>query len=286
MQTERYKQVESVLIKRGFGNLLGVASNKETHKQSPQDRLKIVLEELGGGFVLLGQLLKFRVDLIPTDYCKALARLRDKGTPIAYKEFEEELAKQYTRPLETIFSNIITKPLLVDVVSQTHEATLVNGDKVHVKIIKPKSKILIKEDITILKYLAKKIKLPLDTTYIIKELEDYVKNKSNLELEETFLSHSGKYASSYIPQVVSTISHKKVIVIRHLKKRPVEDMKKQMTKIQGDVNFIQGEFIISFIGLFFVAIGLFLPEPLNKVFLYFSIACFVLVFIFLAQHQK
>ena len=286
MQTERYKQVEKVLLKRGFGNLLDNKSNKETIKHAPQDRLKLILEELGGGFLLLGQLLKFRVDLIPTEYCKALTRLRDKGIPISYKEFEETLAKQYSRPVETIFSSINNKPLLVDVMSQTHEATLVNGNRVHVKIIKPKTRLIIKEDVKILKYLSKKIKFPLDTQNIIKELEDYVKNKSDLKLEETFLKNSGKYASSYIPQVISTISHKGVIVVQLIKKKPVEEIKKKMMKLEGDVNFVQGEFILSFIGLVLVAIGLFLANSLGRVFIYASIACFVLVFIFLTKHPK
>ncbi len=286
MQSKRYEQVKQTLIKRGFGSFLQENINEETYKESPQKRLRYALEDLGGGFVLLGQMLRFRVDLIPAAYCKALTKLRDKGTPISFQEFKTTLAKQYSRPLETIFANINKRAIFVDVITQTHEATLVNGNKVQVKIIKPYAKKIVKEDSTILQFIAKKISFSVATTRILSELKTYVQNKFDLEIEETFLSHSGKYASQYIPQVMNSISNKNVLVVKYIKKKPVEHLKKQMNVLEKNVRFIQGEVFLSVIGVLLVIMGIFLPKAIATIFIYLSILCFALVFILLWQHPK
>jgi len=287
MQSARYTQVEAVFIKRGFGTLFSKSTTSETYRLSPQERFRLAIEELGGGFVLLGQLLRYRIDLAPASYAKALVKLRDVGTPLSFTEFSTILAQHYSRPLETIFSSIEEKPWQVDVISQSHKATTTQQENVIIKIIKPHVKQHIKEDIAIMKYLAKKITLPIPAKQVIAELEQYSKQKIDLTLEKEFFTHGKKkYASNYYPQVHKPISNTQVLVISYTKEKSPASLERRIDHLQQEVKIIQGEFVIAIIGLCLVGIGLFLPQPVSSILIITSILCFLLVFIFLTQHPQ
>jgi ubiquinone biosynthesis protein len=287
MQSTRYTQVEAVLVKRGFGTLFGKSATSEIYRLSPQERFRLAIEELGGGFVLLGQLLRYRIDLAPVSYAKALIKLRDVGTPLPFSEFKAVLTKQYSRPLATIFYSIQEKPWQTDVITQSHEAITTQQEKVIIKIIKPHVRQQLKEDVAIMKYLAKKLTIPLPSKHIIAELEQYIKQKMDLTLEEAFLTHSQKkYASTYYPHVHKALSSKQLLVLSYEKKKSTTTIEKRLDHLQQEVHIIQGEFIIASIGLLLVSIGLFLPAPFSTIFIISSMLCFLLVFILLAQHPQ
>ena len=78
----RASRVIKVLWKHGFGRIIydyGLQPHLSilqkvgpTPKELPHDlpvRLRSVLEELGGAYIKLGQLLSVRPDLIPQEYC-------------------------------------------------------------------------------------------------------------------------------------------------------------------------------------------------------------------------
>ena len=75
--------VPAVLLRRyqRFGWLWRLATPKDASPHSRQERLRLVLEELGPAFVKLGQVLSTRHDLLPAEYARELEKLQDTVAP-------------------------------------------------------------------------------------------------------------------------------------------------------------------------------------------------------------
>ena len=92
-----------------------------------------VIEELGPTFIKIGQLMSNRVDILPRDYCNALARLRNNVTPISFEEVLDILKEEYGN-YEEIFSNIEEKCIGSASIAQVHRACLIDGVEVVIKV--------------------------------------------------------------------------------------------------------------------------------------------------------
>ena len=90
---QRYREVLSVLAKYGFDEALSLPQISRytfTHRLKPDseisslsrpERVRLMLEELGGAFVKAGQLLSNRPDLIPEELMVELEKLQDTVPP-------------------------------------------------------------------------------------------------------------------------------------------------------------------------------------------------------------
>lgn len=99
-------------------------------------RLRRLLEDLGGVYLKLGQLLSLQPDILPPRYCRALSDLLDRVPAFPFREvealFQTELGQS---PLE-IFEDFDRKPLATASIAQVHAAVL-NGRPVAVKVRRP-----------------------------------------------------------------------------------------------------------------------------------------------------
>ena len=118
------------------------------------ERLRLALEELGPIFVKFGQAVSTRRDLIPVDIADELAKLQDRvppfGSDIAMAAIEQALG----RPLTEIFSRFEATPLAAASIAQVHAATLIGGEDVVVKILRPGMHEVIERDLEVLEALA------------------------------------------------------------------------------------------------------------------------------------
>lgn len=106
---------------------------------SDPERLRALLEDLGGTFIKLGQILALQTDVIPFEYCHALSRLLDRVAPFGYAEVEATFVEELgVRPTE-IFEVFETEPIATASIGQVHVAYL-NGRKLAVKVQRPKVK--------------------------------------------------------------------------------------------------------------------------------------------------
>ena len=55
-------------------------------------QLRLALEDLGGAWIKLGQMLAMRYDLLPAAYCHELFKLLNEVTPFPYDEVRESSA--------------------------------------------------------------------------------------------------------------------------------------------------------------------------------------------------
>jgi ubiquinone biosynthesis protein len=113
-------------------------------------RLRMALEELGPIFVKFGQVLSTRRDLMPPDIADELALLQDRVPP-----FDSDLAiAQITAALgahpDQLFASFDRVPVASASIAQVHFATLHNGKKVAVKVLRPGMKKSIDEDVALM----------------------------------------------------------------------------------------------------------------------------------------
>jgi ubiquinone biosynthesis protein len=119
------------------------------------ERLREALQELGPIFVKLGQMLSTRPDLIPDDIALELSKLQDRVPPFPGEVAEKILQQAYDEPVSEHLVDFNPVALASASVAQVHDAKLLDGTEVIVKILRPGLEPLIDQDIQLLYSLAR-----------------------------------------------------------------------------------------------------------------------------------
>jgi len=181
----RINEISFVLAKNGFGHILnriGLTASLPAGTDAAETgpfarRLRQALVDLGPTFVKLGQVLSVRPDILPQDVLDEFQSLQDKVPPMRFADVRTVIEEELTRPLEEVFSEFEETPLGSASIAQVHEATLIDGTKVAVKLQRRGIDRRIRSDVHILYTLAQllegSIKVPgLHTpTAIIQEFD-------------------------------------------------------------------------------------------------------------------
>jgi ubiquinone biosynthesis protein len=97
-----------------------------------------LLEDFGGLWIKLGQLLSLRVDILPFEFARELLQLQIKAVGFPPREALAILAEDLGMPLDHYFSEIDETPFAAASMGQVHLARLKGcGTKVAVKIQRP-----------------------------------------------------------------------------------------------------------------------------------------------------
>ncbi len=110
-------------------------------------RLRKALEELGPIFVKFGQVLSTRRDLLPPDVAAELALLQDRVPPFDPDLAVAQITRSLGAPPEQLFASFDRVPVASASIAQVHFATLKDGRKVAVKVLRPNMHKSISEDI-------------------------------------------------------------------------------------------------------------------------------------------
>lgn len=217
---KRIENIVKILSHHGFGIVFDSIKTKK-HIIRPEKHLREAIEDIGGGFVKLGQLLSLRPDLIPMKYCKELEKLQEDVKSVEYEEIKTTLQKSFHRPLKTVFKHISKKPIAAGSIAQVHLATLTNGKKVAIKVMKSNIKKTFHEDFNILDYLAKKLKKKLPSSINPQSIVNEFKRYTNDELDFTIeVKHAQELAKNHegfiIPKIYDHLSSSKVIVLEYI----------------------------------------------------------------------
>src|SRR3989344_8523502 len=79
---------------------------KHEFPESVPQKIRAVMEELGGAYIKLGQLLSMRPDLIPPEYCEEFKRLRDNTTPLPFLTIKNTIETEFRQPIQKLFKTI------------------------------------------------------------------------------------------------------------------------------------------------------------------------------------
>ena len=101
------------------------------------ERIRLALEELGPLYIKFGQSLSTRPDLLPEDIAKELSKLQDDVPPFSGDLVLEIMHESYPDGINSVFSQFDSNALASASVAQAHAATLISGEEVIVKIIRP-----------------------------------------------------------------------------------------------------------------------------------------------------
>lgn len=234
--TKRVSQIITILSKNGFDDIIKMINLEgssilpsfealENGNLSKSQRIKKTIEELGPTFIKLAQMLSTRPDLISLELVHEFEKLQDSVSPVNIDEiipiFQEEFGKEqneiFTKPLELLATASI---------GQVYKGELLNGDKVVVKVLKPKIDEVIKNDLNILK----KIASMFDDTFvdyglhssldIVKEFECSIKNELNFKLEAMNLTRFEDIFKDdkriKVPKLYKEYSTSKIIVMEFI----------------------------------------------------------------------
>jgi ubiquinone biosynthesis protein len=137
-----------------FGRYLNpwywVLKNKLTRGQ----RIRLALEDLGPIFIKAGQLLSTRRDLLPDDIADELGKLQDRVPPFSGQEAVKIIEAALGCKIADVFSEFDTQALASASIAQVHAATLLSGQSVVTKVLRPNIKKIITRDLDLLFTLA------------------------------------------------------------------------------------------------------------------------------------
>ncbi len=154
-RTRRYLQVTRIAARHGLSSYLS-GRRPGTDESSPLARnLRVALEEAGGMFVKLGQVLSTRSDLLSPDVIAELSMLQDHVAPADPAGIEALLTAELGAPPCSVFKSFDPAPLAAASIGQAHRARLATGERVIVKVQRPDVRALVERDLDILLRMAR-----------------------------------------------------------------------------------------------------------------------------------
>jgi ubiquinone biosynthesis protein len=100
-------------------------------------RLRLAMEELGGAWIKLGQMLAMRFDLLPAAYSDELFKLLNQVKPFPYEQVREIIRTELGEVPESAFHSFETESFAAASIGQVHRAVLHSGERVAVKVQRP-----------------------------------------------------------------------------------------------------------------------------------------------------
>jgi len=242
-----------------FARFFSPASwSKKILARSRGQRIREALEDLGPIFVKFGQILSTRRDLLPDDLADELAKLQDRVPPFDGQAAIKIIEAEFKLPIDQVFQEFETTPLASASIAQVHCATLLNGKKIVVKVVRPGIEKVIRRDIALLYILAGKVEQfwadgrRLRPTDVVAEFEknlidelDLLREAANAsQLRRNFLDSD----ILYIPEIDWDHCRKRVMVMERIHGTPVtniDDLKnkhvnlKQLSEMGVEIFFTQ-----------------------------------------------
>ena len=168
---QRLTEIIQVLTKHGFGHVVTrlnlhrhlpvVSRLRGRHrrpspageKETAAKRAAMLLQDLGGTFVKLGQLLSARPDLLPQSFVLELSKLQDHAKPFPGALAKETVEAELRLPVDEVFAEFNEEPLASGSIAQVHSAVLTDGTPVVVKVKRPGIDRAVTSDLDILRAL-------------------------------------------------------------------------------------------------------------------------------------
>ena len=197
-------------------------------------RIRQALEDLGPIFVKFGQSVSTRLDLLPMDIGQELTKLQDQVPPFPAEQALAEVERSFGAPAETVFASFDREALAAASIAQVHAARLHSGEDVVVKILRPRVRKLIEQDLEVMYALARLAQRwwpearPLRPVDVVGEYEKTILNELNLLREAANANQLRRNWTGsplmYVPKVYFDYCRTGVMVMERIRGIPVDDM--------------------------------------------------------------
>jgi ubiquinone biosynthesis protein len=134
--------------------MLRLFSGRAARQGRPGERLAKAFERLGPVTIKLGQILSTRADIFGMTFAADLSKLKDQLPPFPTAIARAAVAETLDRPIEAIFASF-DEPIAAASIAQAHPATLLDGRRVAVKVLRPGIEQRIARDIAALRLAAR-----------------------------------------------------------------------------------------------------------------------------------
>ena len=162
---ERLGEIRAALKKYGFDEILGqtakskIRGNEDDSPSLLLDdelpvKLRLMLQDLGTTFIKLGQLMSTRPDVVGEKIANELANLQDDNPAISYGQVKKIVERELHGNIDELFEEFSEQHLATASIGQVHEAKLITGERVAVKVQKEGITDKIDLDLRIMKYVA------------------------------------------------------------------------------------------------------------------------------------
>ncbi len=203
-------------------------------KLSRGDRLRLALEQLGPVFVKFGQILSTRRDLLPDDMADSLRQLQDRVPPFPGAQAQALIERALGASVSDSFAEFSQQPMASASVAQVHAATLHNGQRVVVKVIRPGIEKVIRQDLALMYLMATLLERywsegrrlhPVD---VVADYDTTIHDELDLQREAANASQLRRNFDGssliYIPAIDWAFTRKNVLVMERIHGIPVADV--------------------------------------------------------------
>ena len=214
----RLIQILRVLVRHQF---LGALRGK-SHWPSPSE-VRGTFEELGLTFLKFGQVLAMRRDLLPDAYIDELEQLQDQLPALGIDAVRARVELELGAPLTKLFASFSETPLGSATIAQVHEATLLDGRHVAVKVQRPDLETMIATDIAAMTYLVTLGErlfprlIPLDLPVLVHEFANSLNRETDFTHEARsivlFRTALVDVPNLWIPNVIAEYSSGSVLTM-------------------------------------------------------------------------
>src|SRR6516162_2222539 len=228
-RSRRYLQVTRIAARHGLSSYLGGRRPGADESRPLARNLRAALEEAGGMFVKLGQVLSTRADLLPPDVIAELSRLQDHVAPADPAGIEALLTAELGAPPYRVFASFDPVPLAAASIGQAHRAQLATGERVIVKVQRPDVRALVERDLDILLRMARALQARAAWARDCAVLEmtrgfaAALREELDFGIEARNIAAIASSSRIRVPAVYGQWSTRRVLVMEHLDGVAVRD---------------------------------------------------------------
>ena len=233
----RFRTIVSVL--RRYNVLSNLA------RQKHPSQVRAAFEELGPTFIKVGQILSSRTDIVKPEFANEFKKLQDNVRSDDFSVVKKTIETQTGKQMNDMFASFDEQPFASASMGQTHHATLLNGQKVVVKVQHPGIDAEVALDISLFERALPLLRYIPDSSVIdLREMVAEIKQSLFNELDTSIEVRNGTRFYQLnnrddilrVPRVYAKYSTQKVLVNQYMPGTSIQHFMAKMTQADADNN--------------------------------------------------